>query len=187
MSGPFPVLQTYRDVNASSSLAFVCEADVAVRINNSAVGSIMGNYGKVISYAVPGIPSGYMACANKFNALSGNVACKQAGYDLGRGSSGSAREESGGVAPRIIVGTGCGGTGTCVGSRRGCRPCSSNYHVQCTLASCPCPAPVSLAGRELSRRLCRQPERGCGAVLGVLMPGPAHHPHGALWCWLGTT
>ena len=66
-------------MNGASKLPFVCEADVAVRIDNTAVGSVLFGFGKVISYAVPQLSAGYMACASNFNALSGQVACRQAG------------------------------------------------------------------------------------------------------------
>jgi hypothetical protein len=110
LTNAVPRLQTYRDVNGASKLPYVCEADVAVRIDNTAVGSVLFGYGKVISYAVPQLSAGYMACASNFNALSGQVACRQAGYDRGFARASSMREEVGGTAPRVIVGTGCGGT-----------------------------------------------------------------------------
>jgi hypothetical protein len=107
-----PQLQTFRNVQGAAKLAYICEADTAVRIDNSAVGSVLGNFGRVVSYAVPLIPSGSTPCVTGFTAFSGNVACRQAGYDKGRGSPSSTREESGGRAPRIIVGADCSGTGS---------------------------------------------------------------------------
>jgi hypothetical protein len=100
-------------VNSNSRRPYVCEADIAVRIdaNATAVRGTSRNYGKLVSYSSPSVPQGRTVCASQFTANSGNVACKQLGYDSGRATLLSQQEQSGGVAVRTVVGKNCGGLG----------------------------------------------------------------------------
>jgi hypothetical protein len=111
-SSDVPRLVTYLDRGGASKLPYVCEVDIAIRIERLSTGSILAQ-GKAISYAdSANRPGGGLVCANNFPSSSGNVACKQAGFDKGRVTGSDLTQQEAGRAPRVITGGGCFGDGT---------------------------------------------------------------------------
>lgn len=87
LAGATPVLQSLIDVGSASKRPFVCESDIAVRVNVTAVAGSSQRYGKLVSYTAPSVPEGRTVCTSEFTAHSGNVACKQLGFDSGRATA----------------------------------------------------------------------------------------------------
>ena len=118
-TGAAPELRTYRDVGQATKKAFVCQTDIAVRIGLAAFGRSGTYYGPLWSYGTP--PSspanpgmsvtapGAPVCSDYFTPLSGQVACRQLGYDLATQTNpGKLMDQSAGST---IVGKSCLGSG----------------------------------------------------------------------------
>jgi hypothetical protein len=117
--GAIPQLETYRDVNTASKLPYVCEADVAIRIETLASGSSLAT-GKVLTYGAKPesanadsvLASAQPICRTNFGSTSGNVVCKENGWDKGRALSSDLTQQEGGFAARAKTAVGCSGSGT---------------------------------------------------------------------------
>jgi hypothetical protein len=72
---------------------------------------LCGNALACCRYADPKLVGGQGLCGSQFTALSGLVACRQAGYDKGMGGSSWLRDEVNGTAKRIPLGAMCTGAG----------------------------------------------------------------------------
>jgi hypothetical protein len=90
------------DEDSGEQLPFVCEIDVAVRIEAST--STGRNFGKLITYAAVTKPEGSTPCKDGFSSFSGHIGCQQAGFDTGRSPASSTTEQTAqGDAPRPML------------------------------------------------------------------------------------
>lgn len=100
-------LQYYVDAGAATTLPFVCEIDIAVRIAPASQSSV--DSGNLLSFAASYNPNPVPLCVDGYTLASGKVACRQAGYDTGRASVTSYKDNADGVVTRVFVGKNCTG------------------------------------------------------------------------------
>ncbi len=121
-AGGTPQLETYIDTNSQlgpefgTALPYVCEADIAIRIESLATGSSLAT-GKALTYGAiqAGSPqvlsNAQPICRVNFGSSSGNVVCKENGWDKGKALSSDLTQQANGAAPRATTAANCAGTG----------------------------------------------------------------------------
>ena len=107
------VIAGYVDASGVTVLPFACQLDISVRIEPTA--STDASTGRLVTFGDRLYPNGSYVCSSTFTYSSGVVACKQAGYDVGRAVMASAVQgtvtylnSSGGVS---TMGQNCVGNG----------------------------------------------------------------------------